>query len=90
MRWQMILLDTGGRIAPLGLRIVSAIDLFLALPVFLPLARLAQYVGYTDPFNDPVYWPLPIINSLLLAYGVTATIRWIATRRQSFRPAGRI
>jgi hypothetical protein len=55
-----------------GLKIVSTIDLLLALPVLLPLARLALYLGFPDPVNDPIYWPLPIINSLLVAYAVTA------------------
>ena len=82
MGWQMVLLDTGRTVAPAGLRIVSTIDLLLALPALLPLARLALYLGFPDPVNDPVYWPLPIINSLLVAYSVTATMRWYAARRQ--------
>jgi hypothetical protein len=83
MGWQMAVLDTGGTVAPLGLKIVSAIDLLLALPVLLPLARLALYFGFADPVNDPIYWPLPIINSLLAAYSVTATIRYCAARRRA-------
>jgi hypothetical protein len=55
-----------------GLKIVSTIDLLLALPVLLPLGRLALYLGFSDPVNDPIYWPLPVINSLLVAYAVTA------------------
>jgi small-conductance mechanosensitive channel len=82
--WQMLVLDTGGTTAPAGLKIVSAIDLLLALPVLLPLARLALYLGFADPVNDPIYWPLPILNSLLVAYAVTATMRWYAARRQVF------
>lgn len=81
MGWQMAVLDTGGRVAPLGLKIVSIIDLLLALPVLLPLARLALYLGFPDPVNDPIYWPLPIINSLLVAYVVAATMRWFSDRR---------
>jgi hypothetical protein len=83
MAWQMVVLDTGGTLAPLGLKIVSTIDLLLALPVLLPLARLALHLGFADPVHDPIYWPLPVINSLLVAYSVTATIRWCAARRQT-------
>jgi hypothetical protein len=82
MGWSMLLLDSGGRVAPIGLKIVSNIDLLLALPVLLPLARLALHLGFSDPINDPIYWPLPIINSLLVAYFVTSTLRWYAARRQ--------
>ena len=81
MGWQMAVLDTGGTVAPLGLKIVSIIDLLLALPVLLPLARLALHLGFPDPVNDPIYWPLPIINSLLVAYVVAATMRWYSARR---------
>ena len=84
MGWQMLVLDTGRTVVPAGLKIVSAIDLLLALPVLLPLARLALYLGFPDPANDPIYWPLPAINSLLVAYAVTATMRWYAARRQAF------
>jgi hypothetical protein len=84
MGWQMVLMDTGGTVAPAGLKIVSTIGLLLALPVLLPLARLALYLGFPDPVNDPIYWPLPIINSLLVAYVVTAAMRWYAARRQAF------
>jgi len=83
MGWQMAVLDNGGRVAPLGLKVVSTIDLLLVLPVLLPLARLALHLGFADPVNDPIYWPLPIINSLLVAYSVTATIRWCAARRRA-------
>ena len=54
MGWQMAVLDTGGTVAPLGLKIVSSIDLLLALPVCLPLARLALHFGFADPVNDPL------------------------------------
>jgi hypothetical protein len=84
MGWSMALLDTGGTVAPAGLKIVSTIDLLLALPVLLPLARLALYLGFPDPVNDPIYWPLPIINSLLAAYAATAAMRWYAARRRAF------
>jgi hypothetical protein len=84
MAWQMVLLDTGGTVAPLGLRIVNAIDLLLGLPVLLPLARLALYLGFADPVNDPIYWPLPVVNSLLVAYWITATTRWYTAGRQIF------
>lgn len=84
MGWQMVVLDTGGTVAPAGLRVVSTIDLLLALPVLLPLARLAHYLGFPDPANNPIYWPLPIINSLLVAYAITATMRRYAARRQAF------
>jgi len=84
MGWQMAVLDTGGTVAPAGLKIVSTIDLLLSLPVLLPLARLALYLGFPDPVNDPIYWPLPIINSLLVAYAITATMRWYAAQRQAF------
>jgi hypothetical protein len=84
MGWQMILLDSGGRVAPAGLKIVSTIDLLLSLPVLFPLARLALYLGFPDRANDPIYWPLPIVNSLLVAYAVTATVRWYGARRQAF------
>jgi len=66
------------------LKIVSTIDLLLALPVLLPLARLALHLGFPDPVNDPIYWPLPIINSLLVAYSVTATMQWYSARRRAF------
>ena len=82
MGWQMAVLDTGGKVAPLGLKIVSIIDLLLALPVLLPLARLALHLGFADPVNDPIYWPLPIINSLLVAYVAAATMRWYSARRR--------
>jgi hypothetical protein len=81
MGWQMTVLDTGGTVAPLGLKIVSTIELLLALPVLLPLASLALHLGFPDPVNDPIYWPLPIINSLLVAYVVAATMRWFSDRR---------
>jgi hypothetical protein len=84
MGWQMILLDSGVRVVPVGLKIVSTTDLFLSLPVLLPLARLALYLGFPDPANDPIYWPLPIVNSVLVAYLVTATLRWYGARRQTF------
>jgi len=84
MGWQMVLLDTGGSAAPTGLKIIGTIDLLLTLPVLLPLARLAVYLGFPDPVNDPIYWPVPIINSLLVAYAVTATMRWYAVRREAF------
>jgi hypothetical protein len=83
MGWQMTLLDNGGTVAPIGLKIVNYIDLFLALPVLLPLARLVLHLGFADPVNDPIYWLLPIINSLLVGYSVVAAIRCCAARRQS-------
>lgn len=83
MGWAMAVLDAGGKVAPLGLKIVSIIDLLLALPVLLPLARLALHLGFADPINDPIYWPLPIINSLLVAYVAAATMRWYAARRRA-------
>jgi hypothetical protein len=81
--WQMTLLDSGGTVAPLGLKIVSAVDLLLALPVLLPLARLALHLGFPDPVNEPIYWPLPVVNSLIVAYLVAASIRWNAVRRRT-------
>lgn len=80
----MTLLDSGGTVAPLGLKIVSTIDLLLSLPVLLPLARLALRLGFPDPVNDPIYWVLPILNSVLVAYAVTATMRWYTGRQQAF------
>lgn len=82
IRWQMTLLDSGATVAPLGLKLVSTIDLLLALPVLLPLARLVQHLGFPDPVNNPIYWPLPVINSLLVAYFVAAMMRWYAARRR--------
>jgi len=84
MGWQMAVLDTGGTVAPLGLKIVSTIDLLLALPILLPLSRLALHFGFADPVNDPIYWPLPVVNSVLVAYAATAIMRWYASRRQAF------
>ena len=83
MGWSMALLDSGGTMSPLGLKIVSTIDLLLALPVLLPLARLVLHLGFPDPVNDPIYWPLPIINSMLVAYALTAATRWYSARRQA-------
>ena len=80
--WQMTLLDSGGTVVPLGLKIVSTIDVLLSLPVLLPLARLVLHVGFPDPVNNPIYWPLPVINSLLVAYFVAATMRRYAARRR--------
>jgi hypothetical protein len=77
----MTVLDSGGTLAPIGLKIVSTIDLLLALPALLPLVRLALHLGFPDPVNDPIYWPLPVINSLLVAYCATAMMRWYAARR---------
>jgi hypothetical protein len=85
----MVVLDTGGTVAPAGLKIVGTIDLLLALPVLLPLSRLAVHLGFSDPVNEPIYWPLPIINSLFVAYAVTATMRWYAARRQAFAQRSR-
>jgi len=84
MGWQMYLLDSGVRVVPVGLKIVSLIDLLLSLPVLLPLARVVLVLGFADPVNDPIYWPLPVINSLLVAYGATATIQWYSARRLAF------
>ncbi len=79
--WSMILLDTGYKVVPIGLEIVSAIDLLLSLPALLPLAKLALYLGFPDPVS-PIYFPLPVINSLLVAFLVTSTLRWLDARRQ--------
>ena len=78
------MLDAGGSVAPLGLLIVTTIGLLLSLPVLLPLALLAGHLGFRDPINDPIYWPLPVVNSVLVAYAITAMMRWRAVRRQAF------
>ena len=69
MGWQMALLDEPSRVkmVPVGLHIVSATAVVLSVPVLLPFARLALAAGFADPIHGPVYWPLPIINSPLVA-----------------------
>ena len=79
--WQMTLLDSGATQVPLGLKIVETIDLLLSLPALLPLARLALHLGFPDPVNDPIYWPLPIFNSLIVAYAVAKGMRWYVAHR---------
>ena len=86
MAWSVARLDSGGSVAPLGLKIVGTIGLLLSLPVLLPLASLALHLGFPNPVNDPIYWPLPMANSVLVAYAITATMRWYAARRQAFAP----
>lgn len=51
----MALLDTGHSEAP------------LALPVLYPFALIFLKLGFSDP-TQPVYWPLPVINSTIFAY----------------------
>ncbi len=79
----MALPDTCGTVAPTGLKIVGTIELLLALPWLMPLARLAIYLGFPNRVNHPIYWLLPIINSLFVAYTVTEAWHWWALRQQA-------
>jgi hypothetical protein len=79
MGWSMVILDGGGREAPLGLQIASVGAFVLSLPLLLPLAYAALALGFADPVNDPIYFPLPLLNSIAVAafgvFGVPRLVR---------------
>jgi hypothetical protein len=80
MAWEMWLLDTGHREAPLSLRILSIVEAGLAWPLLYPLARLALAMGFADPLA-PIYWPMVPLNSATVALVVAGTSGWLRRRR---------
>jgi hypothetical protein len=78
--WSMAALDSDRFEAPVGLQIVHLVTLCFSLPALWPMARGALFLGFADPINDVIYWPLPIVNSMLVS-AVVLGARSIRKRR---------
>jgi hypothetical protein len=83
--WTMLLLDSYGSSAPVpaGLYIVALIALVLGLPLLPLLAYLVGMMGFSDPFNDRIYWVLPVFNSLFVVYVTMAIVARVRERVRS-------
>jgi hypothetical protein len=78
MGWSMVILDTGGRTAPLTLQVASYAVIGLSLPLLLPLSQLAFVAGFSDPIHDLIFYPMPLLNSIVVAW--LALVVWPKAR----------
>ena len=82
MAWQMTILDSGGKTAPVSLHILSLVASAFTLPLLLPAALAFLRMGYPDPVSS-IYVIALIVNSALMAGFFTWLI--MKTRRRTRR-----